>query len=71
MKTLTIDNAYYIGVKRGSSLSLDYFASPDGQSIFVQNPNDGSGVIVNGLSSVYVHCRPGNFVNFDMYTARN
>ena len=71
MTTITIDSAYYIGVDRGSSLSLGYFASPDGQSIFVQNPNDGSGVIVNGLSSVYVHRKPDNFVNFDMFEARN
>ena len=71
MTTITLDSAYYIGVDWGANFNIDYFASPDGQSVFVNNPNDGGGVIVNGLSSVYVPRRPGNFVNFNMYEARS
>ena len=71
MNSLTLDNAYYIGVARGSSLSSDYSASPDGRSVFVRYPGNGSGVIVTGLESVYVLQKPEDFVNFNMYSARN
>lgn len=46
---ILINKAYKIGQERGVSLSLGYFASPDGKTIFCQYPNSTKGIFVGAL----------------------
>jgi len=61
-----IKEAYKVGRSRGTSLSLGYYLSLDGKSIFCQNPNSSEGVIV-GEDSGY--SENPNFEQFDMSDA--
>lgn len=62
-----VKNAYSVGRSRNVSLSIGYFVSPDGQTIFCQNPNSFQGVFV-GKDSGFGDC-PSKFVRFDMSEA--
>ncbi len=58
--------AYLVGRNRGTSLSLGYFISPDGESIFCRNPNSPDGVMVGDTSNIF---NSTTFKHFDMSDA--
>jgi hypothetical protein len=62
-----ISQAYERGRDRGTSLALGYYVSPDGQTIFCQNPNSPEGRFVGavgGFSDL-----PEDYLHFDMSEA--
>lgn len=64
-----LDAAYERGSKRGVSLSMGYYVSPDKQTIFCENPNSPEGIFV-GADEGFGEM-PDNYSRFDMYDARN
>jgi hypothetical protein len=62
-----IESAYQVGRGRGTSLAAGYYVSPDGGTVFVQNPNSPEGVfvgVVGGFGDL-----PGDYLHFDMSDA--